>query len=74
MSDIRDPKHPRHYENMVDLWDNRDKVDQMYSRKVNTPHYSETCQCRNCRTVRAERVPFTEATDDEINRSFDAYR
>ena len=24
--DLSDPKHPRHYETMVDAWDNREKV------------------------------------------------
>jgi len=24
--EITDPKHPRHYEAMVDAWDNRDKA------------------------------------------------
>lgn len=27
--ELTDPKHPRHYEAMVDAWDNRDKTERL---------------------------------------------
>ncbi len=58
----------------TDMWDRRDNP--MYNVKVNEhPHgkppiLDEDGKCAIC----GDDVPFTEATDEEINRSFDAYR
>lgn len=54
------------YENLIDMFDPRDESEKLYSMKV--------IQDRDPGDEDEERIPFTEATDEEINRSFDAYR
>jgi hypothetical protein len=41
--ELNDPKHPTYYDRVVDLWDNRDKTEQMYSKKVPAKCDPEDC-------------------------------